>query len=1031
MKKIRLILSASLAVLVICLGQCVASNSKQGTEVFAKAVEKLKVAKSRDDLNDAFKRFQEAYGIFDKSGNSEGRAYSMLFCGKICLSLGDYSKAIEFATKSLDLMKKIGDRKGQAMNLDNIGSAYYYTSNYNKSLEYFNQSLKIHLTSNNTEGEALTLNNIGNVYVALSEFDKARSTFSDSLVKSRRAGSSQVEAATLDTLGYIYNRLGSYQEALESHQKALKIQKAIGNVSGEGICLNNIGQVYQEYGQYSKSIEFFEMALPLLERMGDTFASGKCINNIGVSLAGMGAYSKALEYYRRALESQEKSGDLIGASGSAHNIASAYMKLGQYSKALEYYQSSFSTAKRLGNKADASTMAINMALAMSRLEKYSEAEKAFLQAIEIRHETGLPTVSARDEFVNFLLDIGNLSRAETLSQEGVLDWTLGRMALLKNDNLSAISHFERTRVGGQENDNVDLLFVGYTGLGRSHEQSGNYDLARKNYEQAVKLNEEIRSGIMPGERKNFFQVKLAGFKRSDAAKGLVRVLMKSNKPGESLAPSELTKARAFADHLYQANAAGASEIPAGMLEEEQSLVNSLAVLKREISKTDGKKQPERYANLSRDFERRSSRLDALIDTFRNKYPAYAASKYPKAFSLSESAFRPGEYVILFDVSCDGVAVNLLNEKRLVKSGFVDWNESELNEAVIKFRAPLETLGFTNFDHQLGQMIYDRLLRGVMDAIPKGAPVIIVPDGSLALLPFEALVTGGSVKWQKGAFGFPYPDGLNFLWDDHPISYYQSLTVMTLSRKYGRGDSLGNAIVVIADPVFEMNDKRAQGETGGRINSSDKDRSIDLMQTIEDSTHGKFKFNRLEGTAVLAENLGKMFGRNSLILEGMKANKSDFMTKVAPEIKKFDNLVFATHGAVSSGIPGLMEPFLALTMAPPGTDGFLKMSDILTLSMNSDVVALTACQTALGKDISGEGVLSMGRAFQYAGAKSVLMTLWEVEEASAIKLTERFFQHRKDGKSKLEALQSAREDVKKEGYRHPYFWSAFILVGETD
>jgi CHAT domain-containing protein len=107
-----------------------------------------------------------------------------------------------------------------------------------------------------------------------------------------------------------------------------------------------------------------------------------------------------------------------------------------------------------------------------------------------------------------------------------------------------------------------------------------------------------------------------------------------------------------------------------------------------------------------------------------------------------------------------------------------------------------------------------------------------------------------------------------------------------------------------------------------------------------------------------------------------------------------------------------------------------MSDILSLKMNADVVALTACQTGLGKDLSGEGVMSMGRAFQYAGAKSVLMTLWEVEEASAIKLTEKFFRYRKDGKSKLDALQSAREDIKKEGYRHPYFWSGFILVGET-
>jgi CHAT domain-containing protein len=134
--------------------------------------------------------------------------------------------------------------------------------------------------------------------------------------------------------------------------------------------------------------------------------------------------------------------------------------------------------------------------------------------------------------------------------------------------------------------------------------------------------------------------------------------------------------------------------------------------------------------------------------------------------------------------------------------------------------------------------------------------------------------------------------------------------------------------------------------------------------------------------------------------------------------------------MSTHVPGLMEPFLALTMAPSGTDGFLKMSDVLSLKMNADVVALTACQTGLGKELSGEGVMSMGRAFQYAGAKSVIMSLWSVSESGSVLLVEKFFQHLKAGKNKLDALKSAREDVKSAGYHHPFYWASFILVGET-
>jgi CHAT domain-containing protein len=100
-------------------------------------------------------------------------------------------------------------------------------------------------------------------------------------------------------------------------------------------------------------------------------------------------------------------------------------------------------------------------------------------------------------------------------------------------------------------------------------------------------------------------------------------------------------------------------------------------------------------------------------------------------------------------------------------------------------------------------------------------------------------------------------------------------------------------------------------------------------------------------------------------------------------------------------------------------------------MNADMVALTACQTGLGKELSGEGVMGMGRAFQYAGAKAVLMSLWSVSEKSSTSMVENFFQNLKEGKGKLEALRLARQDIRDQGYDHPFFWAPFILVGEVN
>jgi CHAT domain-containing protein len=119
-------------------------------------------------------------------------------------------------------------------------------------------------------------------------------------------------------------------------------------------------------------------------------------------------------------------------------------------------------------------------------------------------------------------------------------------------------------------------------------------------------------------------------------------------------------------------------------------------------------------------------------------------------------------------------------------------------------------------------------------------------------------------------------------------------------------------------------------------------------------HGR-ETNENISCGVLAKNLKKEFGSSCDTITDLKASKEYFIKAVAPKLGQYGSVVFATHGLFSNKVPSLLEPFLALTMVPPGTDGFLKMSEVMGLKMNADVVALTACQTGLGRELSGEGV----------------------------------------------------------------------------
>jgi CHAT domain-containing protein len=235
--------------------------------------------------------------------------------------------------------------------------------------------------------------------------------------------------------------------------------------------------------------------------------------------------------------------------------------------------------------------------------------------------------------------------------------------------------------------------------------------------------------------------------------------------------------------------------------------------------------------------------------------------------------------------------------------------------------------------------------------------------------------------------------------------------------------------VIVDPVFSPDDSRAKKAASEKklalLNKITRDR----LMAIQTELNG-MKFEPLPLTAQLGKSLKDAEPVRTDLFQGMAAQKSVLLQR---DLTLYRSVVFGTRGYFGKDIPTIQEPVLILTLPgqPEGQDGFLRMTEVMGLNMNADIVALTACQTGLGRQISGEGTMGMGRAFQYAGAKSVLMSLWSVSETASVNLVESFFRHMKEGKNKLEALRLAREEGRKAGYDHPFFWAPFILVGETN
>ena len=870
------------------------------------------------------------------------------------------------------------------------------------------------------------------------DIDSAIKKYREALAIFEKAGSRNGKSSALNNIGLATHHKGQYKNALEHFELALKIATQSEPQKKQATVISNMGEVYNSLGQYGRALDCFEQSLVLHRKLGDASGEASDLNNIGVALSHRGEYSRAISHLEHALDIQKRMGLSSQEASTLNNIGGVYRSLGDNKKARTSFEESLNLSRKGRNLAQEAITLSSIAEVLALEGKHQQAIKLANESLEIKKKLAIPTKDVVDLITNYYLDIGDISRAEPLARQSQNPGTLGRLMLLKRDYPSAMLYYLTDSAKAKKSGQMESLFRGLTGLAVSHERQADYYQAEEIYRRALKVTEEMRSALLPSERKNFFEVKIGSFQRSEPAKGLARTAIKLNKPESAIMYGELTKAREFADHLALTNPSAATKLPVGVFQEEQSLVSQLATLKRQLAIIEKdldtvvtEKLPEKYFTLHKLVKDRNEDFQTFVERIRLEYPAYAAVKYPKPVSLNDSALKSGEYVLLFDVSDEGVGVILCSDKMVKNSFYLEMKRTDLERHVATFREPIQRLKFEQFDVNLAKLLYVGLFGDILSDLPKGAPLIIVPDGPLNILPFEALVTGGTATWEKGSFGHSFPKGITFLSDEHPISYCQSLTALTLSRKFGAATNRGNRMLAIADPVFSMKDARTQQSEQTRFAENEGNFNIGLMKAVEEVGQGSFTMKRLPLTSILVDNLEKMFGNDILSLTGLRANKSDFMNKIAPSIDSYRDIVFATHGIMSARIPGLMEPFLALTMTPPGTDGFLKMSDILSLRMNADVVALTACQTGLGKDVSGEGVMSMGRAFQYAGAKSVIMTLWEVEESSATKLTEKFFKHRKDGKSKLEALQAAKTDLKTEGYLHPYFWSGFILVGEAN
>src|SRR6266542_509721 len=903
-------------------------------------------------------------------------------------------KGIEKYQEALELYRRAGDRGGEAETLHNIGLVYSSFGETRKALEKYNEALPIRRAAGDRRGEGATLHNLGMVYRALGETGKALEKLNEALPILREVGDREGEAAALTNIGLLYNLLGETGKALEKLNEALPIGRAAGDRIGEAYALNSIGTLYWSLGETGKALEKLNEALPIYQLMGDRGGEAATLNNIGLVYRSLGEMQKALEKHKKALRSGRAADDRRGEATTLHNIGEVYRALGETGKALEKFNEALSLRRAVGDR--------------------------------------------RGE-------------AQTLNSIGAVYRSLGETGKALEIYNEALPLFQL--IGERTGEAVALL-----GIARVEQQRGNLTQARQTSEQAVSMIESLRVDIAgQALRTSFFAL------RQEFYQFYIDVLMRmhSQNPAaafDSLAleTSERARARSLLELLTESRADLRQGVDGSLLERERSLRQLLqAKAAAQFALLNRKHTPAQAEAFAKEIDSITTEHEELRAQIRERSPRYAALTQPQPLGLAEiqrQVLDPDTLLLEYSLGDDVsylfvVSQTSITSHRLPKRAEIEASTRRVRELLTapqpqpgdtqaKYRARIKEAG-EGYWAQAAEL--SRMLLGPVASQLGKKRLAIVADGALQYIPFAALPAPSSGNdGGRNSGAEPQP-----LFVEHEIvSLPSASTLATLRRETAGRKPAEKSLAVLADPVFTDDDTRVSRNVG-KVGAKEKTRSDDSGETdiaFQQMTRsgretgvigaeggfGRLLSTRREAAAILA-----------LVPERERMQALDFeasrMTALRPELGEYRIVHFATHGMLNNIHPELSGIVLSLVdKEGQPQDGFLRLQDIYNLKLPAELVVLSACQTGLGKEIKGEGLIGLTRGFMYAGAPRIVASLWKVDDRATSELMKRFYQGMlgPEALRPAGALRQAQLSIwKQKQWREPYYWAAFVLQGE--
>ena len=865
-----------------------------------------------------------------------------------------------------------------------------------KEIEIMKQDLHNAKELGDEKTREIAYNLLGVAYYELGDFNQAIEYHKQHLSIAKELGDRAGEGSAYNNLGSAYYKLGDFNQAIEYQKQHLSIAKELGDRVGEGSAYNILGFASYKLGDFNQAIEYSKQHLSIAEQLGDR--EGIAYNNLGSAYHRLGDFNQAIEYHKQHLSIAKQLGDRAGEGSAYSNLGSVYYKLGDFNKAIEYHKQHLSIAEQLRDREGEEVAYNNLGSAYHGLGDFNQAIKYAKQCLSI---AGKPLI--------------RLAASILLGHSWLLMGKLFQAMQFFQDYLDIAKH-----VGNRKSEALAYALIGVVNARRD-----DFNEATEYLEKALSMAKELRDQKTEA-------VVYTGFAQILVEQGDFERAIECNKKCLTMVQPSGQKINegtylANMGHTYESS--GDLHQAVDYYQRSTKLFNEFRVLQADdtLKVIFRNARQDIYQSLCRTLLKLSKfdealcaadqgRAEALLDLIKRRYGSQLAvsGSVEGKTGISEMVTDISGPTLFVALSGNSVNLWVIGKDRNIQftqkevkyplGDATDYlnclRKKTYKEIRGRFRVICEnrTLDGSSAEHELPpaeerdeetgnplqsdenplRLFHECIISPISNLIEDGE-LVVVPDGPLCLAPFAAFLDSES----------------KYLSESMRIRILPSLMCMKLINASPKEYHNKSGALLVGDPCLE-----------------------DFTTFLGENRFSPLPFAKKE-----VEMIGAMLGIHPL------TRKEPTKAEVLKRIGSVALVHIAAHGKFETGEIALAPNPERKYRRPEEQDFRLTISDVQAAKLHAKLVVLSCCHSAQG-EVSSEGVVGIARAFLGAGARSVLVALWSINDEATMKFMRRFYQHLKDGNSASVSLNRAMKCLREsEDFNAPRFWAPFVLIGD--